>query len=119
MSAKAEKKGKNGKEVKSEKQKKEKTIIKEKKVKIQKTDKHEKKKMNVFKVIGSYKKGKVVQKFTKEILTPNKQQAEEYVYSIMGSKHRLKRREIIIDSIEQIGPDQVTDMIIRQMLEAN
>jgi large subunit ribosomal protein LX len=116
MSAKAEKQKKDKKDKQTVK------TIKEKKVKIDKVEKKskaDKTTSTVFKVIGSYKKGKIVQKFTKEILTPNKQQAEEYVYSIMGSKHRLKRREINIDSIEQITADQVTDIIIRQMLEAN
>jgi large subunit ribosomal protein LX len=114
---KTDKKVKAVKKVKEFKEVKEVKKIKERTLKTQKKQKNEK--MNVFKVVGSYRKGKFNQKFTKEILTQNKQQAEEYLYSVMGSKHRLKRREINIDSIEQIPADQVTNTIIRQMLEEN
>ncbi len=69
----------------------------------------------IFKVTGNFKKGKSLQKFTKEIIVDNKQLAEEYVYSIMGSKHRLKRKEITIDKIEEIAIDDVTDTIIKQI----
>jgi large subunit ribosomal protein LX len=72
--------------------------------------------MQVFKITGNYRKGKRSQKFTKEIITENKQKAEEYILSIMGSKHRVKRREITIENIEKISTDQVTDPIIRQMI---
>ena len=107
------------KEVKKvQKSKKAKVAKKPIEVKEPKKTKKEKieKKENVFKVIGSYKKGRRIQKFTKEILTQNRQKAEEYVYSIMGSKHHVKRKEIKIESIEQIQPDQVTDTIIKQLL---
>lgn len=72
--------------------------------------------MNVFKVTGVFKKGKRSQKFSKEIFIENKQKAEEYIMSLMGSKHRVKRREIQIESIDKISTDQVTDPVIRQMI---
>jgi large subunit ribosomal protein LX len=72
--------------------------------------------MQIFKITGNFKKGKRSQKFTKEIIIENKQKAEEYILSIMGSKHRVKRREITIENIEKISTDQVTDPIIRQMI---
>ena len=46
----------------------------------------------------------------------NKQQVKEYLYSIMGSKHRVKRREITIAKIEEIPVDKVTDQIILQRI---
>jgi large subunit ribosomal protein LX len=80
------------------------------------TAKAEKISINVFKVSGSYKKGKRSQKFFKEILIENKDNAKEYILSVIGSKHRVKRREIKISNIEKISKDQVTDPIIKQMI---
>jgi large subunit ribosomal protein LX len=76
----------------------------------------EKKTVNVFRITGNFRKGKKIQKFTKELLVKNKQEAEEHVLSIMGSKHRAKRKEITIEKIEKIPHDKVTDLIIKQQL---
>jgi len=75
--------------------------------------------MTVFRVTGNFRKGKKRQIFTKEICVKNKQEAEEYVFSIIGSKHRAKRREITIEKIEKIPNDKVTDNIIKQMIGGN
>jgi large subunit ribosomal protein LX len=76
----------------------------------------EKKSVNVFKVTGSFRKGKDVQVFTKEIIVNNKQEAEEHVLSILGSQHRAKRSEIDIEKIEKIPIDEVKNPIIKQMI---
>lgn len=70
---------------------------------------------DIFRVTGSYKKGQRLQKFAKEILVPNKIQAQEYIYSIIGSKHRVKRREITIEKIEKITLADATDPVIKQI----
>jgi len=96
--------------------KKDEDTKKVKETKKAKDGKKAEKVMNVFRVTGNFKKGKQIQKFIKEILIENKQKAEEYILSIMGSKHRVKRREISIDKIEKITVDKVTDPIIKQTL---
>ena len=78
--------------------------------------KHPKSTKNIFRVTGNFKKGKKNQKFTKEVMGDNKQKAREYIYSIMGSKHRVKRREITIAKIEEIPLDKVNDPNIKQLL---
>ena len=70
----------------------------------------------VFRISGNFKKGKKTQDFTKEVMGENKQQVKEYIYSIMGSKHRVKRREITISEIEELPIDKVTDQIILQRI---
>jgi ribosomal protein L20A (L18A) len=70
----------------------------------------------VYRIVGNFKKMKKSQKFTKEVLVPNKQQAKEHILSILGSKYRLKRREITIENIEEIPADKVTDPIIKQLI---
>ena len=72
--------------------------------------------ITVFKITGNFKKGKKSQNFKKEVMGENKQQVIEHIYSIMGSKHRVKRREITISKIEEIPMDKVTDQIILQRI---
>ena len=78
--------------------------------------KQSKTKKNVFKVIGNFKKGDRHLPFTKEVYVENKQKAQDYVYSVMGSKHKLKRREITIEKIEELALDKVTDPVILQFI---
>ena len=79
--------------------------------------KTKKKSKSPYKVTGNFKKGKKIQKFTKEVLGTNKQNVEEYILSILGSKHRVKRREITITKIEEISPDEVTDTLVKQLMD--
>ena len=79
-------------------------------------DKAVKKKTKVFKITGKFKKGNRYQHFTKELLVDNKQQAEEVIFSFIGSNHRVKRREVNIDKIESISLEEVTDPIILQYI---
>jgi len=67
-------------------------------------------------VTGNFKKGKNTQSFTKEVLALNKQNAKEYLLSIIGSKHRVKRREITIIKIEELSLDKVSDPIIKYQI---
>lgn len=55
-----------------------------------------------FEVTGSFKEGFKWQPFKKVISAPNESQATENTYNIFGSKHRLKRNYIKIDSITLI-----------------
>lgn len=59
--------------------------------------------MKDFEVTGSFKNGLEWQPFTKVISAPNEIQATESTYNIFGSKHRLKRNYIKIDSIKLIN----------------
>ena len=80
------------------------------------TAKKTNKNLNIYRIIGKFSKEKNTHKFTKEIMVPNKRKAEEQIFSIMGSKHRVKRREITIEKIEEISPEKVTDPIIKQII---
>ncbi|ABN70186.1 LSU ribosomal protein LX [Staphylothermus marinus F1] len=51
----------------------------------------------------------VWQKFTKEVRALNKEQAIEYVYSVLGSNHKLRRKHIRITKIEEITLSEVRD----------
>ncbi len=49
------------------------------------------------------------QKFSKEVRALTKEQAIEYVYSILGSNHKLRRKHIKITSVKEISLDEVRD----------
>ena len=38
------------------------------------------------------------------------------LYSIFGSKHRIKRSQIKVDSIEEISEDEVEDPVVKAIL---
>lgn len=69
--------------------------------------------MKAFKVKGSFLMGDRKQIFLKEVASKDKEAAKDKVFSLIGSKHRVKRAKIRIDSIEEVPPDKVEDSIVR------
>jgi|Deesub1362A_J573_1020465.scaffolds.fasta_scaffold11255_2 large subunit ribosomal protein LX len=51
-------------------------------------------------------------KFTKDLVAENDEEAVEKTYSIIGSKHGLKRRQIEIKSVEEIAPEDSEDPVV-------
>ncbi len=49
------------------------------------------------------------QKFTKEVRALTPEQAIEYVYSVLGSNHKLRRKHIKILSVKEIPLEEVKD----------
>ncbi|MHA1114763.1 MAG: 50S ribosomal protein L18a [Candidatus Heimdallarchaeum aukensis] len=71
--------------------------------------------VKVYKITGHYKKGKQRIKFSKFVRALNPQDALENIYAIMGSKHHVKRTEIVLteDSIREItDPNEITDQYV-------
>lgn len=57
--------------------------------------------MAMFIVEGKFKAGVQWEKFSKEIEAENSKNAQEKVYSLFGSKHRIERRLITIESVKE------------------
>jgi large subunit ribosomal protein LX len=57
--------------------------------------------MKNFVVKGQFKAGHSWEKFTKKIESQNEKNAEDKVYSIFGSKHGVKRRQVQIESVAE------------------
>ncbi|MBP5475364.1 MAG: 50S ribosomal protein L18a [Methanomicrobium sp.] len=55
-----------------------------------------------FEVKGTFKNGYDYQPFTKEIVAPNEKQATERLLATIGSKHRLKRSYINIETVKPV-----------------
>ncbi len=49
------------------------------------------------------------QKFVKEVRAVKPGDAIEYVYSVLGSKHKLRRKHIKILKIQEITPEEARD----------
>jgi len=63
------------------------------------------KQLSVYEVKGKYKAGKVSKgwrSFSKSIESDNEKNAVEWVYSLMGSEHGLKRYLIKIDEVKVV-----------------
>nr|WP_048136034.1 50S ribosomal protein L18Ae [Methanosarcina sp. 1.H.A.2.2] len=57
--------------------------------------------MKSFIVKGTFKAGNSWENFTKKIESQNEKNATDKTYSIFGSKHRVKRNQIQIESIAE------------------
>ena len=69
-----------------------------------------------YRVQGSFVMGSETQVFTKEFRAINEEDIYEKLYSIFGSKHRIKRSQIKVDSIEEIAEDEVEDPVVKAIL---
>jgi len=55
------------------------------------------------------------QKFSLEVRALSREEALEKVYSLMGSKHKLKRKHIKILNVVEISPEEARRKIIREL----
>ena len=56
--------------------------------------------MKAFRVVGHYPASKKKQDFTIDVVASDKEDAEHRLYSHIGSRHRVQRRHITIESID-------------------
>lgn len=64
----------------------------------------------------SKKKGEW-QRFSKEVISEDEESAIEKIYSLFGSKHRVKRTNIKIYDTEEIDEDEVENDLIKEKIE--
>ncbi len=77
--------------------------------------------MKVHRVMGKFRMGKKKgewQRFSKEVVSEDKEQAVEKIYSLFGSKHRVKRTNIKIYDTEEVDEDEIEDAFIQEKIEA-
>ena len=60
--------------------------------------------MKAYRISGIAPFGSVRNKFSLDLPAESKDAAEHMAYSIIGSKHKAKRRSITIESIKEIDP---------------
>ena len=77
--------------------------------------------MKVHRVMGKFRMGKKKgewQRFSKEVVSEDKEKAVEKIYSLFGSKHRVKRTNIKIYDTEKVDEDEIEDALIQEKIEA-
>ncbi len=60
--------------------------------------------MKAFRVVGHYPASKKKQAFTIDFVASDEEEAKHRLYSHIGSRHRVRRRHITIESVDQIDP---------------
>ena len=60
--------------------------------------------MKAYRATGTFRAGKKDQPYALDVVAPDEEAATEQVYSNFGSRHRVKRRFVIIDSLSEINP---------------
>ena len=70
----------------------------------------------IYRVKGRFVLGSEVQVFTKELKAIKEEDIYEKIYSVFGSKHRITRNQIKIESIEEISADEAEDHIVKAIL---
>lgn len=74
-----------------------------------------KEKVMVYRVTGKILKPNFRTDFQKEIRALSEKHAVESIYKRFGSKHRAKRFQIKIISVEEIKDENVEDVNVRKM----
>lgn len=72
--------------------------------------------VKVFRIKGRFRCGEFFQEFRKEVPAIVPKHALEKVYSEIGSKHGVKRHQILIEKIEEISLEEVENPLIREIL---
>ncbi len=57
------------------------------------------------------------QQFAIEVAAPDEKAAVEKTMALMGSRHKLKRRSIKIEGVKSLKKEEVTDHVVKHMLE--
>ncbi|MGD2072391.1 MAG: 50S ribosomal protein L18Ae [Candidatus Thorarchaeota archaeon] len=70
----------------------------------------------VWRVTGKYKKRRKIYRFLKEIISPKESHVRERILSELGSRHRVKRKDIVITKVEEIKPEDVSSLELRTLL---
>ncbi len=73
--------------------------------------------MKAFRVSGTFKMGREMTRFTMETADESEDGARERVVSTIGSRHRVRRNRVNIDSIEEVPAEDLEDEAVRKRVE--
>ncbi len=71
--------------------------------------------VKVFRVIGEIRKPNFETEFRKEVRALKPEDAVEKVYMELGSKHRVRRYQMTISKVEELGPEEIEDVLVKKM----
>lgn len=70
----------------------------------------------IWRASGTYKKNKKKFTFTRELLADKEAHVREKILSELGSRHRVRRKEIDVTMVKEIKPEEVTNLDLRKYL---
>ncbi|MDG6221841.1 MAG: 50S ribosomal protein L18a [Candidatus Bathyarchaeota archaeon] len=73
--------------------------------------------VKVYRVSGKINKPNLKTEFSKEIRAIKPEDAVEKVYTLIGSKHRVRRFQMSISKVEEIGLDEIEDLIVKKLTQ--
>ena len=72
--------------------------------------------MKAFRVTGVINKPGLSTPFVRELVADKSEHAVEKVYAEIGSRHRVKRCHIKINSVEEITAEQIDNPILKKIV---
>ncbi|MCD6563818.1 MAG: 50S ribosomal protein LX [Thermoproteales archaeon] len=73
--------------------------------------------IKVYRITGEMKfKTGFTQRFKIEVRALTEKHALEKIYSILGSRHKLKRNHIKIEEIKEINPEEVENQYVKEFI---
>jgi len=75
--------------------------------------------MNGYKVSGRFKMGDKWMPFEIELVAESEDGAREKGLSVIGSRHRTKRKDVEIGKIESITAEEATSPVVQYHLEGS
>jgi len=75
--------------------------------------------MKAFEVSGQFMiSHKKWQPFAMEVAAADESAAREKTLALLGSKHKVKRKSVRIGDVKGLKPEEVTDHLVKHLLEA-
>ena len=76
--------------------------------------------MKAFEVKGQFRISmRIWQPFTIEVASEDEEAAVERTFSLIGSRHKVKRPFVKIDGVRTLKADEITDHMVRHILGAD
>lgn len=72
--------------------------------------------VRVWRIDGEYRKKKKTFVFTKELIGDKESHVREKMLSELGSRHRVKRRDVTINELKEIKHEEITSLELRRLL---
>lgn len=72
--------------------------------------------MKPFRVTGKFRMGRTFTPFTVETLAADDAGAKDRVFSTLGSRHRVNRHQVSIETVKAIAAADVTDAVVEKRL---
>jgi large subunit ribosomal protein LX len=72
--------------------------------------------VKVWRVKGNYRKDKTTLRFSRELIADKDEHARERTLSEIGSRHRVRRKDIEIKEVKEIRHEEITSLDIRRTL---